>query len=101
MTQQITSFADVIADALQAPDLFRMPAGAAKELAAQIVCLAAKRGHGGTDYYLPMAQHLSRRERDAKIRREFVGGNLREVCRKFGVSKTTVYRIVRRNESPD
>ena len=100
-TRTLTALSDIIADALQSPDEFGLPPAAARTLAEAIVCTAARRGHGGTDYYLPMAQHLSRRERDAQIRSQFLGNNLRDICRKFGISKTTVYRIIRRNESPE
>lgn len=82
---------DVITDALSSPD-FGMPTETANALAVQIIRTAASRGHAGSDYYLPHLHNLSRAERNALIRRDFTGSNLREVCRKHGVSKTTVYR---------
>lgn len=82
---------DVIADALVSP-AFGMSADLANMLATQIIRTAAERGHAGTDYYLPYLHNLSRAERNARIRQDFTGSNLREVCRKYGVSKTTVYR---------
>lgn len=94
----ITTFADVIADALQAPDVFGMPPGAAAELAAQIVRVAAARGHGGTEYHLHCLAHITREERYDRIKREFNGRNVREICRRYGVHRSTVYRIVRRSE---
>lgn len=99
-TTPATTLTDVLADALcGAP--FDLAPTLATTLAEQIICSAAQRGHGGADYYLPMSQHINRRERNEQIRREFVGTNLRAVCRKYQVSKTTVYRIVRRNENPE
>lgn len=93
-----TTFADVIADALQAPDVFGMPATVAETLALQIVRVAASRGHAGTDYHLHSLQYLNREERYALIRREYTGRNVRELCRKYSVHRSTVYRIVRRDE---
>lgn len=90
----ITSFADVISDALQSP-FFNLSPDAASTLAVQIVIEAAKCGHAGTDYYLPTFSHLNRDERNARIRLEFNGRNLKDVCRKYGVSRRTVYRAVR------
>lgn len=92
-----TSLVDVIADALQSPG-FAMSETVAMELAHGIIRAAAERGHAGADYYLPNLGHMTRAERNAMIRAEFKGNNLREVCRKFGVSQRTVYRACRRGE---
>jgi Mor family transcriptional regulator len=85
------NLADVITDALASP-VFGMSPDVANLLAVQIIRAAAERGHAGSDYYLPYMHNLGRAERNALIRRDFNGSNLREVCRKYGVSKTTVYR---------
>lgn len=87
------SITDVLAQAIchVAP----MPQGAAEELAVQLTRAAAALGHGGADYYLPTFSFLNRDERNERIRREFNGRNLKEVSRKYGVDKRTVYRIVR------
>ena len=92
-----TNLIDVIADALQSPS-FSMSETVAMDLAQSIIRAAAERGHAGSDYYLPLLRNMDRAERNAMIRTEFKGNNLREVCRKFGVSKTTVYRACRRGE---
>lgn len=92
-----TSLIDVIADALQSP-AFAMSHAIATDLAQSIIRAAAERGHAGSDYYLPSLQHLGRGERNARIRVEFKGNNLSAICRKYGVSKTTVYRACRRGE---
>lgn len=77
---------------------FSMPIGAAQTMIEQILQTAAAMGYAGSDYYLPSLQHMTRAERNAMIRSEFNGTNLRAVCRKFAVSKTTVYRACRRLE---
>lgn len=48
---------------------------------------------GGGELYIPAP---NKSERDAAIRREFNGKNLREVCNRYGVSKTRLYEIVGR-----
>lgn len=47
---------------------------------------------GGDDLYIPAPD---RRERYMAIRAEFNGTNLAEVCKKFNVSRDTVYRAAR------
>lgn len=89
------NLAEVITDALASP-VFGMPAEVANILATQIIRAAAERGHAGSDYYLPYMHNLGREERNALIRKDFKGNNLREVCRKYGVGKTTVYRACKR-----
>lgn len=88
------NLADVITDALKSP-AFGMTAEIANLLAVQIIRTAAECGYAGEDYYLPYMHNLSRDARNALIRKEFTGNNLRDVCRKFGVGKTTVYRACR------
>jgi len=51
---------------------------------------------GGQRIYIPKRpQDLA--ARDAAVRQEFNGTNLADVCKKYGLSKSTVYRIVRRH----
>jgi Mor family transcriptional regulator len=47
---------------------------------------------GSREVYIPCPD---RADRDAGIRRDFNGNNLSEVCRRYGVSASTVYRAVR------
>ena len=111
-----TTFADVLADAVKAlasmpreiteklpadalAAFAALPQDAAEELALALVRTAAKKGHAGADYYLPSCGAFDRATRNAEIRKEFNGTNLRAVCRKWGVSKTTVYRACRRQEA--
>lgn len=93
----LCTLADVITDTLQSP-AFAMPAALANLLATEIIRAAAARGHAGADYYLPHLNNLTRAERNSRIRSEFNGTNLREVCRKYSVSKATAYRACRRCE---
>lgn len=92
-----SNLADVITDALASP-AFGMTAETANLLAVQIIRTAAERGHAGSEYYLPYMHNLSRAERNTLIRRDFTGNNLRDVCRKYGVKKDTVYRACRRQQ---
>lgn len=84
---------EVIACALEKFAAMSEPVAAA--LARQIAISAAELGHGGSHYYLPQLHTLTRAERDEQIRREFNGRNLSDVCRRYRVSRRTVYRIVR------
>ncbi|WP_119154156.1 Mor transcription activator family protein [Caldimonas tepidiphila] len=88
------SFVDVVADGLR--HFAGLPPAVAEALAAQIARSAAELGHGGGDYYLPGASHLNRAERNARIRAEYVGANVKELCRKYGLSRASIYSIVRR-----
>jgi len=90
------ALADILTQAAHAA--FKLPEGAARTMVEQILQTAAAMGHAGCEYYLPSLQHMTRAERNARIRAEFKGGNLREVCRKFSVSERTVYRACRRGE---
>lgn len=68
----------------------------ARELASSIISWGAEHGHAGDRYYWPCKfRELSSAERDAAIRQEFNGRNLRAVCKRHGVSHMTVYRAVR------
>jgi Mor family transcriptional regulator len=76
-------------------DTCGMTEQAAKDAAVQLIAWGAERGHSGSEYYWPArATLLSAEERDALIRKEFSGGNLKEVCKKFGCSHVTVYRAM-------
>lgn len=91
-----THLADILTQA--AHSAFDIPSGAARSMVEQILQTAAAMGYAGCDYYLPSLQHMTRDERNAMIRAEFNGQNLSAVCRKYSVSKTTVYRACRRLE---
>ena len=92
----LTTITDLIAAGLRG--FSQMSETAAEDLAHAICCSAAKQGHAGTEYYLPALHTLTRTQRNEAIRREFNGQNLREVMKKYGVHKSTIYRAVRRGE---
>lgn len=99
MSTQTTSIIDVVADGLQR--FCEMPPSAAQTLAKAIMCAAAESGHAGAEYYLPALSTLTRSptwlaDRNAEIRREFNGRNLKSLCRKHGLSRISIYTIVRR-----
>ncbi|HYF17698.1 MAG TPA: Mor transcription activator family protein [Ramlibacter sp.] len=74
-------------------EIVREEIGYKEDFASQIasaVLRGLRRRRGGEELYVPAAD---RSERDAAIRREFNGTNLLEVCRRHGVSKSTVYRV--------
>lgn len=96
MTAACTTLADVLVHALE-QDLAIEPA-IATTLVDAMLSAAIRLGHGGTEYYLPGHPPTDRVTRNALIRAEFNGRNLRHICRKYAVSKTTVYRICRRGE---
>lgn len=93
---KLVTIIDVIAAGLRG--FSDMSESAAEELARAICCSAAKQGHAGEEYWLPVLETLTRAQRNEAIRREFNGQNLREVMKKYGVHKSTIYRAVRRGE---
>ena len=50
---------------------------------------------GGTSIYIPQKRELLKNKIYADIYKEFDGSNLPELTQKYGVSKSTVYKIVR------
>ncbi len=100
MSSEITNIIDVVADGLTR--FCAMPQSTAETLARAIMFAAAEAGHAGAEYYLP-ALHTTltpaaRRDRNDAIRREFNGQNMQEIRRKYGLSRTSIYMIVRRGE---
>lgn len=71
------------------------PADAAELAPRLLIQLQAR--WGGMDIYIPALD--TRSCRDAAIRKMFNGQNLDLVCRQFGVSPTTVYRVVAKGRS--
>lgn len=49
---------------------------------------------GGTSIYIPQRKELEKNKVYARIYKEFDGGNLQELTQKYGVSKSTIYKIV-------
>ncbi len=57
--------------------------------------------YGGTDSYICRKKKLTDEElseRNIQIRREFNGQNLKAICRKYELGRSTLYRIVKRCE---
>lgn len=54
--------------------------------------------HGGMQVYLPLAESAFRLEDEAQIYDEFDGANIKEICRKWKKSFTTVYQILEREK---
>ncbi len=73
-----------------------MNEGFASQIAAALVRGMRRRFRGQRlgDYYLAEQTASEREERDSAIRAEFNGQNRDEICQKFGISKTHLYRIV-------
>lgn len=49
---------------------------------------------GGTSIYIPQRRELEKNRIYRRIYQEFDGSNLQELTQKYGVSKSTVYKIV-------
>lgn len=69
----------------------------AAELAIKIIEGGAESGVAGLSYYWPSRFGcLDTEERDNAVRKEFNGRNLSAVCAKYDLSRSTVYKIVRK-----
>ncbi len=51
--------------------------------------------YGGTSIYIPKIDDMLKSRKNAAIIREFDGGNIKQLARKYGVSERTVYRLVK------
>lgn len=49
---------------------------------------------GGTSIYIPQRKELEKNRVYSRIYKEFDGSNLQELTQKYGVSKSTIYKIV-------
>lgn len=92
-----TTLADVFTDVLQRE--LKLPASVAETLADALVLGAAKLGHGGTSYHLHTLDYLTRDDIAARVRAEYNGRNVQILARRYGKSRMTIYRILRRGES--
>lgn len=93
---QITTLADVFTDVLTRE--LRLPAPIAETLADALIIGAARLGHGGTSYPLYTLDTLTRDDVAARVRAEYNGRNVQLLARRYGKSRSTIYRILRRNE---
>lgn len=49
---------------------------------------------GGSNLYIPKMDRVTRHIRDAKIQKEFDGGNYKELARKYKLSENHIRKIV-------
>ena len=91
-----TSLAEVFADVLTRE--LRLPAPIAETLADALILGAARLGHGGTSYPLYTLDTLTRDDVAASVRAEYNGRNVQLLARRYGKSRSTIYRILRRHE---
>jgi len=64
----------------------------ARALASAVIEWGAEHGHAGDRYYWPCRfREFTPAERQAAIRKDFSGRNLKEVCARYGVCSRTVY----------
>lgn len=94
--QQAVTLADVFADVLTRE--LRLPKGAAETLADALILGAARLGHGGATYHLHTLDYLTRDDVAVRVRAEYNGRNVQVLARRYGKSRSTIYRILRRNE---
>jgi len=95
--QQATTLADVFTDVLMRE--LKLPQGAAETLADALVMGAARLGHGGATYHLHTLDFLIRDDVAERVRAEYNGRNVQVLARRYGKSRSTIYRILRRNET--
>ena len=51
--------------------------------------------YGGTNIYIPQMSELLKNQKYSLIIKDYTGGNIKELARKYNVSERTVYRLVR------
>ena len=94
--QQAATLADVFTDVLTRE--LRLPKCAAETLADALILGAARLGHGGATYHLHTLDYLTREDVAERVRAEYNGRNVQVLARRYGKSRSTIYRILRRNE---
>ena len=68
-----------------------MPDATARDFA-QAMITRIQINHAGVEIYIPQAD---KRQHNERIRRMFNGVNHDVVCAEFGISKATLYRVIR------
>ncbi|MDD3675903.1 Mor transcription activator family protein [Thauera propionica] len=96
MNSDCATLADVFTDVLTRE--LHLPATVAETLADALIVGAAKLGHGGTTYHLHTLDYLTRDQIAARVRAEYNGRNVQTLARRYGKNRSTIYRILRRNE---
>lgn len=54
--------------------------------------------YGGTMLYIPKYESLTRNIRDKKIKKDFTGGNIRELAIKYNLCESSIRNIVNNHE---
>jgi Mor family transcriptional regulator len=96
-TQQTQSFDAVLTLIAETAEDLRLMGEYSEDEARRIATMVVKgecMRYGGDRRYTPVWPH--RQERDEAIRAEFNGCNSGDVCRKYNISRTSLYRIVNR-----
>lgn len=96
MSSDCATLADVFTDVLTRE--LHLPTTVAETLADALIVGAAKLGHGGTTYHLHTLDYLTRDQIAARVRAEYNGRNVQTLARRYGKNRSTIYRILRRNE---
>ena len=94
--EQTTAIAEDSAVMLQyeVTAIVREEIGMTEHFASQIaeaIVRGLRKRFSAQEVYIPAP---SKTERNAAVRREFNGQNRDAICRKFGISRTTLYEIV-------
>lgn len=66
-------------------------------IVAQALVRGLRRRNGGQELWIPAPDNT---ERDASIRREFIGTNVSEIMAKYGLSRSRVYAIAGKTTKP-
>lgn len=99
MSNDSTDLTSVLADALQALD--GLSVDEAHKRACAILMKAAELGHGGTSYHLHTLDYLTREDVAIRVRTEYNGRNVQVLARRYGKSRSTIYRILRRGANDE
>jgi len=99
MTRDSTDLTFVIAAALQALD--GLTVDDAHKRARAILMKAAELGHGGAAYHLHTLDYQIRDDIAARVRAEHNGRNVQQLARRYGKSRSTIYRILKRGASDE
>jgi Mor family transcriptional regulator len=49
----------------------------------------------GNQFYIPSKTKRQRQERNCQIRKKLNGTNIRELCKEYGLSHTSIYKITK------
>lgn len=76
-------------------DILRETVAAMLPQLAEVAMEKLSQRYPGVRLYVPVdANNLSRNARDSAIRAEFDGTNMREICRRYQIGRSTFYRVI-------